>query len=61
MVEMGIAEASARDIVDLVEGYEGIGIDESTEEELCKCLVSCNYCHQNVIIAHEPFVCVHGA
>ncbi len=36
LVEMGIAEVAARDLVDLVSGYEGVGNEASPEDELCK-------------------------
>ncbi len=39
LVEVGITEVTARDLVDVVSGYEGAGKGPSTEEELCKALV----------------------
>ncbi len=36
LAEMGITEVTARDLVDLISGYEGLGKRGSTEEELCK-------------------------
>ncbi len=35
-MEMGIAEVAARDLVDLVSGYEGVGNEASSEDKLCK-------------------------